>query len=306
MFHRLLQKIQFAVLDEFEEAMAKFYIHQIYYDDASRAALEPGFIPLDNTSNERPDWFEYHPIRKFLLNHSLEHDSYYGFFSPSFAGKTKLSAAKVIDFIRANESADVVLFCPFFTDSALFLNVFEQGERSHPGLMRISQEFIDAIGMNVDLKTLVTDSTNTVFSNYFVARAKFWKKWFHVAEQLYKRAEDASQSEASSSLVSDTRHMNIQTQALQKVHHKVFVMERLATLLLSTSDAYKVAFYDSLALPIYSVHLPILHHAVACDALKIAYQRLKNGKYLDEFNSVRINAFEIEMARMAGRKGSEK
>lgn len=291
---------------ELKETMAKIYIHQIHYDEASRAALNSAYIPLDNSSNERPDWFEYHPIRKFLLNHKLEHNAYYGFFSPSFAGKTKLSPARVINFIKANEWADVILFCPFFSDSALFLNVFEQGERSHPGLMQVGQEFIDAVGMNVSLQTLVTHSTDTVFSNYFVARPKFWTKWFHVAEQLYKRAEEASRSEAASGLVSDTRHINLQTRKLQRIHHKVFVMERLATLLLSTSEAYKVAVYDSLELPIYTVHRPIIHHAIACDALKIAYRRLKNRKYLDEFNSVRANAFEIEIAEMAKRVGSEK
>jgi hypothetical protein len=243
------------------------------------------------------------------LNHNLEHDAYYGFFSPSFGSKTNLSSAKVINFIRANEWADVVLFCPYFTESALFINVFEQGERSHPGLTQISQEFIDALGINVSLNALVTDSTNTVFANYFVARSEFWKKWFDVAEQLYKRAEEAWGSKAASGLISDTRHQNSQTKTPQRIQHKVFLMERLATLLLSTSDAYKVASYDSLDLPIYKVHFPVVRHAIACDALKIAYRRLKNGKYLDEFNAVRANAFDIEraeMVRIVGSSGLEK
>ena len=52
--------------------MAASYIYQIYYDEASRAALDPGFLPLDNTANLRPDWYEFHVIKKFLENNHLE------------------------------------------------------------------------------------------------------------------------------------------------------------------------------------------------------------------------------------------
>jgi len=47
------------------------HIFQIYYSNATREALDPGFVPLDNIRNERPDWREYWPIRRHLLNNSL-------------------------------------------------------------------------------------------------------------------------------------------------------------------------------------------------------------------------------------------
>jgi len=40
-------------------------VFQIHYDAASRAALDPDFEPLDNSRSERPDWYEYWPIRQF-------------------------------------------------------------------------------------------------------------------------------------------------------------------------------------------------------------------------------------------------
>lgn len=46
--------------------MTNLHIHQIFYSDDTRRTLDPGFIPLDNLANERPDWREYWPIRKFL------------------------------------------------------------------------------------------------------------------------------------------------------------------------------------------------------------------------------------------------
>ena len=43
-------------------------IYQIYYSEKTREILDPSFIPLDNTQNNRADWWEYWPIRNFLLN----------------------------------------------------------------------------------------------------------------------------------------------------------------------------------------------------------------------------------------------
>jgi hypothetical protein len=264
--------------------MANIYIYQIYYDDASKAALDPGFIPLDNSSNERPDWFEYHPIRMFLSKNSLEVDAYYGFFSPRFWIKTNLSAEKVKSFITANEGVDVVLFSPSFEQSAFYLSVFEQGEIAHPGLAQAGQAFVDAVGIDVNIKDLITDSTNTVFANYFVARSKFWARWFELAEQLYAQAEAKRESNY---LVAATRHdKSIGPQ------FKVFLMERLATLLLSTDENYKTAAFQSTELPMHAPFVPYASQAVVCDSLKLAYGRLKNQRYLDEFFALRGAVFQ--------------
>ena len=41
-------------------------IYQIFYNESTQKSNDPGFLPLDNLSNERPDWSEYWPIRRFL------------------------------------------------------------------------------------------------------------------------------------------------------------------------------------------------------------------------------------------------
>jgi hypothetical protein len=75
--------------------MADTRICQIFYDQKTRDALDPGCIPLDNLANERPDWREYWPMREFLLGETLVEDRYYGFFSPKFGQKTNLGAANL-------------------------------------------------------------------------------------------------------------------------------------------------------------------------------------------------------------------
>ena len=44
----------------------KIFIYQIYYSKETRSKLDPGFIPLDNTENQRPDWREFWCIKSFF------------------------------------------------------------------------------------------------------------------------------------------------------------------------------------------------------------------------------------------------
>ncbi|MGH6690087.1 MAG: hypothetical protein ACREF4_05335 [Gammaproteobacteria bacterium] len=44
---------------------------QIFYNEETRAALDPDFEPLDNSRHQRRDWYEYWPIREFLLTKQL-------------------------------------------------------------------------------------------------------------------------------------------------------------------------------------------------------------------------------------------
>jgi hypothetical protein len=88
------------------------YIYQIFYSDESRRALDPGFIPLDNTG-QRPDWREYWPMRRYLLGRQLEEDAWYGFLSPKFRDKTKLTSEDVCAYIaRQQDDIEVVTFSP--------------------------------------------------------------------------------------------------------------------------------------------------------------------------------------------------
>src|SRR6202789_3222323 len=93
-------------------------IYQILNHYTPREELDPGFAVLDNSANERPDWYEYWPIRRFLLNEALDENTFYGFLSPKFKLKTGLSAAAVREFILAEPAVDVVLLSPSIHNSA--------------------------------------------------------------------------------------------------------------------------------------------------------------------------------------------
>lgn len=234
-------------------------VHQIYYSPETRAMLDPGFIALDNTG-QRPDWYEYGAIRRFLLTHPLAPDTRYGFLSPKFAEKAGLTAAQVNAFLDSTpDDIDVVTFSPYFSNAAFFKNVFEQAEFWHPGIMHTIGEAIAMVAPGTDANTLthgmLMSSMQTVYCNYFVAKPRFWRRWFELCEVIFRCAESGHGELA--------QRLNTPTQYVPPTPAKIFVIERIVSLLLSLEPSnWKVRNYNPMKL--------------------LADNNLLNGKFRDE------------------------
>jgi hypothetical protein len=257
--------------------MPALHIFQINY--TSRQELDPGFEVLDNSANERPDWYEYWPIRNYLLNQALDETAFYGFLSPKFKLKTSLSFAAVREFILAvDDSTEVVLLSPSIHNSAYYLNVFEHGDAEHPGLMLVVKHLFERLGMPTDLESLVSDSRNTVHSNYFIAKPRFWRAWLAINEKMFAIAESPSDA-LGEALRAPTRYRGGTNVAM-----KIFVMERIATWLLMSDRSFAARVRDPFVARSRLYKLPV---AIVCDALKIAYDTQRRAQYKDVFLLVR-------------------
>lgn len=200
-------------------------IFQIFYDESTKAALDPDFIPLDNENSERPDWFEYWPIRKVFLSKTFHEEEYVGFFSPRFKEKTGLTGQDVVARVR-NSSCEIISFSPHIEQNALYPNSFHQANFAHPGFLKLSQNYLDTMGLDVKLSTLVQDQTRIIFGNYFVAKYKFWRKWIKLSDQLFEASESSS-GELAARLRAGTFHRGETSYAM-----KIFLMERAVSLVL--------------------------------------------------------------------------
>jgi hypothetical protein len=271
-------------------------IHQILNHYTPREELDPGFEVLDNSGNERPDWFEYWPIRKFLLNQALDENTFYGFLSPKFKLKTSLSSADVREFILAAGSAvDVVLLSPSIHNSAYYLNVFEHGDAEHPGLKSVAKALFDRLELFSDLDSLVSDSRNTVHSNYFIAKPRFWRAWLAINEKMYAIAETPGDA-LGEALCAPTTY-----RGATHVQMKIFVMERVATWLLTSGSDFTAAVRDPFVARSRIYKLPV---AVMCDALKIAYATQGRSQYKDVFLLLRgLRKFLNLQIRLGGALG---
>jgi len=277
--------------------MRSQHIFQILTHYISREDLDPGFEVLDNSANERPDWFEYWPIRKFLLTEALDDEAFYGFLSPKFKLKTNLSASQVRAFIDATDaSVEVILFSPSIHNSAYFLSVFEHGEAEHPGLAAAAVRLFERIGRPLDLDAFMSDSRNTVHSNYFVAKPRFWRAWLGVTERLFSIAETLADP-----LGSELR-MPTAYRGRRDVQMKIFLMERIATWLLVSEPSFVSRARDPFAARARLYKLPV---AIVCDALKIAYVTQRRGQYKDVFLLVRnLRKLLNLQIRIGGRFGA--
>lgn len=267
--------------------MSSTHLYQIFYSDQTRRKLDPDFIPLDNSSNPRPDWREYWPIRNFLLGNALIEDDFYGFFSPKFKDKTGLTAAQVKAFIlEPGQQPDVVIFSPMWDMSGLFQNVFEQAEISDPGMGIAMAAFFARIKPEFDLNEWVTDSRNTIFCNYFAAKPSFWRPWFKICEELFDVAERGEGELA--------QRLNALSNYGSDVRRKVFVMERIATFLLTNENRWKAKASNPFRFCASPSATAWFHlEAVLSDALKVAYTVQPLPEYRDAFAFLRRKIKEI-------------
>jgi hypothetical protein len=243
--------------------------------------LDPGFLPLDNLRNERPDWREYWPIRNYLLNHSLIEGDYYGFLSPAFKTKTGLSASTVMDFILAQDGKpDILLFSPYFDQIAFFLNQWEQGMMTHRAFP-VFEESLALLIPAFGIYSTASSSRDSVFCNYFVAKSGFWREWLVHCEKLFECAERAD-SPLGRALCGGVDYKSVMTPA------KVFVIERIASALLATQSHWIAKAYNPMLLPLSNSPVSGLGHELgALDALKIAYQTESRPAYLEAFFQLR-------------------
>lgn len=247
-------------------------IYQIYFDDHSRGMLDPGFIPFDNRLPVDRELYEFSVIYHFFKTHGFDENTYYGFLSPSFYNKTVVTSAQLLEFVQSN----VGRYDAFFVSSgwdqiAYHKNVFYQGEYFHPGFMSVATEFFHAIGGN---SAKVSDSfsvfENTVFSNYVVANAKYWRAWLALADKFY---------EIYKSGIVDSLHLPAKY-AKTDTTQAVFLQERLHSYLLMQHDDLQVLPYDTtrigpMLLTMF-VDTPLNRKLIrSCEALKCQF--LSNG-----------------------------
>lgn len=257
--------------------------YQIFYSPQTRAMLDPGFTPLDNSVNERPDWREYWPIRRVLLGTPLDEDRFYAFLAPRFGEKARLSALQVQALVaRAAPETDVVILSPYPDQAAIYLNVFEQGDAHQKGLMSTAERALAAAGQALSPRRLVNSTRDAIFCNYFAARPAFWRAWLDLNERLFALAE-ARPSALADEMSKPVGYNNT------TVDLKVFIMERIASYLLGGDPRWRAMVDNPFALPHANpaaARQPL--ELFKLDALKLAFKQTGDERYLAAFLHARM------------------
>jgi predicted O-linked N-acetylglucosamine transferase (SPINDLY family) len=261
---------------------AHVHLMHIAYSEETFQQASAGMQVLDNRDNARPDWQEYWPIRNYLLSQPLAEDAYYGFFSPRLLEKTGLNGHAIRQFIsNLTNDHDLVTFSPQPDFGACFLNVFEQNDFLDPGFREVSQEFVNLMGWDMDLHHLIMDSRQIVFSNFFVAKPAFWRAWLAWTEKLFDFCENGPDSTLKQRLLAPTHYKN-------GVPRKVFLLERIVSLILCSQGQWKLKSYDTFQCAWSGLTLSKYpHEVVLSDALKLAAREQGFPEYLQAYAKVR-------------------
>lgn len=268
-----------------------FHVFQIYYDETTRSSLDPRYLPLDNTKNERPDWYELWVIRNFLRNHSLSENDWYGFLSPQFRDKTGLTAQHVYHFLEsARDRSEVALILTAWDQVAYFLNPFEQGEIWHPGIAALSQSVLGQLGYNGRLNDLVTYSGNFTFCNHIIAKPTYWREWLRLADGLFDLAESQA-TESATSLARATNYGWGPGFYHNKAPMKAFIQERLPAIILAGRKFQICTLNTSSTFPIFDALFNVDHSTrgvlQTCDLLKQRFLETGNERFLSLFKDIR-------------------
>jgi hypothetical protein len=178
---------------------------------------------------------------------------------------------------RLEPRFDVALFTSFPHLLAVFQSSFEQGEYLHPGLLQSSQEFLDRMGIGIDLAEHVTCLGDSVFSNYVVAKPSYWSRWQALAELFFDFVEGqgAKLRSLERAVPHDNKHLPL----------KVFIQERFPSLLLSQ---HRFEVFVPSRISDFSDYHPQLRPLLAsCDMLKRQYGITRDAAYLETFRQTR-------------------
>lgn len=253
-----------------EGSPSRASVFQIFYDESSRNALDGGFIPLDNSRSERPEWYEFWPILKFLQSTALVEGRWYGFLSPRFQQKTGLDSAGLYSILARAPAEYDVLLASHGTDRIIwFDNIFSQGELWHTGLMQSAQAFADYACLNIDVRTLISHSHNAAFSNFVIAKPGYWRRWKLLAEQLVSFSREQGSADGMANVA--TRHRS------KRVPMLVFLQERLPALVLLDMTLRCAPLPLTFSLRRYDARVQEL--LIAMDVLKREYAGERSGDF---------------------------
>lgn len=237
----------------------------------------------------RTNWGDYAAIRAYFSGAEVDEDALYGFFPSDFVEQTGLRADGIAGFVAQQPDHDAYVFFPFARDAACFLNVFEEGEFHHPGLQQLAQDYLDAVGLSLDLREFVTDARATAHSGYVLAKPVFWKTWFDLSEQVFQLAESGEPANAELAA-----RLNAASTTVPQLAMKVLLTQRIASLVLALDQQLRIAVFDPAAWPLHDLAaLTYRDQLPALDAMKRDYLASGEMTYIDQFLALRNSILQI-------------
>lgn len=213
----------------------KVDIHQIYFQRGQLKAIDPAFVPYDNSKSSNPDYREFYVFRKEYKAQRLAPEEYSGYVSWKFGSKTGLSGQQFIEFCKSNPGFDVYFINPFPLFVALG-NVWECGEKFHPGLRALTRLILNNLRYNVDLDRVPNSLRLNAYCNFWAGNRKFWDAYMEFCLPIVDHIETRLDPQQKKKLFSKAGKSS-------RASYFAYIMERMFTTFLSMHPEIKCLGY---------------------------------------------------------------
>lgn len=153
-------------------------LFQVYFDKSHYEYLDSAFIPYNNLINPEPNKREY-PTWSEMRRAHKNFSGYWGIMSWQFSKKTNLKGHEYLDWILKNPGYDIYHINPYPEVTAFYDNVWTQGERWHPGILKYINKLLVLLGYNFKMENFPFIPNQFSTSNYYVGNYKFWDSWMN-------------------------------------------------------------------------------------------------------------------------------
>jgi hypothetical protein len=182
-------------------------VFQNYYTPSQRKWLDPAFVPHDGTRNPYPDLFEIYWLTKLYGKGLHRASTYTGLVSWKFFLKTRILGHEFLQHIQQNPGHNVYFINPFPEHAYAYFNVWDHGEKAHPGITALAQTLFDKVGYKVSLRDLWRNDHRTLlFCNYWVGDGVFWETYMSFLDPILKVATRGGLSPRRNPYFASTNH----------------------------------------------------------------------------------------------------
>lgn len=164
-----------------------FKIYQSFYNKNQEQFIDKNFEKLDNTENLKPELREYH-IYKMCddkIKKEKNNLTHWGVLSWCYKDKINISSEKIIETINNNPDYDLYFFNPFYLESLVFYNSWENGNHHHKEMISIVEQLFPIL--NLDTKYIYDpmNTNNMFYCCYFIANKNFWDGYFEIFDKYF-------------------------------------------------------------------------------------------------------------------------
>lgn len=157
--------------------------YQIAYSIGTTEPSHPDFKIFNQIGNPYEDLRETkHMIDFFEAGFVKDDNQFYGLVSPKFIRKMKICFSTISNFINENSDYDLIVLNSDPKWSYFYLNVWDQGEFFHKGLIKTAC-LVNQNNKIIDFNAR-HDKEKSSYSNYWVGKYSFWEKYIQYLKDV--------------------------------------------------------------------------------------------------------------------------